>query len=95
MPWRESCKMDERMKFITRLQEGEKMSHLCAEFGISRQTGHKFLNRYRKEGIDGLKDKRRTPLRKARLTDSNIEGVILKLKRRSPIGEQRRSGRFL
>lgn len=46
MPWRESCKMDERMKFITRLQDGEKMSHLCAEFGISRQTGHKFLNRY-------------------------------------------------
>ena len=26
--------MDERMKFITRLQEGEKISHLCAEFGI-------------------------------------------------------------
>jgi len=56
------------------------MSRLCAEFGISRQTGHKFLNRYRKEGIEGLKDKRRVPLRKAHLTDSNIERVILKLK---------------
>ena len=67
-------------KFIIRLQEGEKMSHLCAEFGISRQTGHKFLSRYRKEGVDSLKDKSRTPLRKAHLTDPNIEGVILKLK---------------
>ena len=80
MPWRESCKMDERMKFIARLQEGEKMSHLCAEFGISRQTGHKFLNRYRKEGVEGLKDKRRVPLRKAHLTDPKIEDTILKLK---------------
>jgi len=80
MPWKESCKMDERMKFIVRLQEGEKMSHLCAEFGISRQTGHKFLNRYRKEGTEGLKDKRRAPLRKAHLRDPNIERVIWKLK---------------
>ena len=84
MPWKESCKMDERMKFITRLQEGEKMSHLCAEFGIFRQTGHKFLNRYKVEGIEGLKDKRRTPIRKARLTEPNIEGVILKLKKEKP-----------
>ena len=84
MPWRESCKMDERIKFIARLQEGEKMSHLCAEFGISRQTGHKFLNRYKEEGIGGLNDKRRAPLRKAHLTDPNIEGVILKLKKEKP-----------
>ena len=76
MPWRESYKMDERMKFIARLREGEKMSHLCAEFGISRQTGHKFLNRYKKEGIEGLKDKRRVPLRKAHLTDPRVEGEI-------------------
>jgi len=81
MPWRESCKMDERIKFIARLQEGEKMSHLCAEFGISRQTGHKFLNRYREEGIGGLKDKRRAPLRKAHLTHPKIEESILKEKK--------------
>ena len=80
MPWRESCKMYERMKFITRLQDGEKMSHLCAEFGISRQTGHKFLNRYKKEGFDGLKDKRRVPLRKAHAIAPSIERAILKLK---------------
>ena len=80
MSLRESCKMDERMKFIIYLQEGEKMSHLCAEFGISRQTGHKFLNRYREEGIEGLKDKRRVPLRKAHAIAPSIERAILKLK---------------
>ena len=31
--------MDERLRFVARLLEGEKMAPLCAEFGISRKTG--------------------------------------------------------
>jgi len=31
--------MDERLRFVARLFEGEKMAPLCAEFGISRTTG--------------------------------------------------------
>jgi transposase len=42
------CKpMDERLKFIARLLEGERMAPLCREFGISRATGYKIFNRYR------------------------------------------------
>jgi len=33
--------MDERLRFVARLLEGEKMAPLCAEFGISRKTGYK------------------------------------------------------
>lgn len=29
MRWRECCKMDERLRFIARLLEGEKMAPLC------------------------------------------------------------------
>jgi hypothetical protein len=32
--------MDERLRFVARLLEGEKMARLCAEFGISRKTGY-------------------------------------------------------
>jgi putative transposase len=42
MPWQECQKMDERLRFIARLLEGEKIAALCREFDISRQTGHKF-----------------------------------------------------
>ena len=35
MPWRECCKMDERLRFVARLLEGEKMAVLCHEFDIS------------------------------------------------------------
>jgi nucleoid-associated protein YgaU len=38
--------MDERLKFIARLLDGEKMAVLCRQFGISRKTGYKILTRY-------------------------------------------------
>jgi transposase len=47
MPWKESSVMDERMRFVIRLQEGESMAFLCREFGISRKTGYKILDRYK------------------------------------------------
>ncbi len=40
MPWKECKPMDERLRFIARLLEGEKMAPLCREFGISRVTGY-------------------------------------------------------
>ena len=46
MPWKECKSMDERLKFIARLLDGEKMAPLCREFGISRVTGYKIFNRY-------------------------------------------------
>ena len=41
MGWKECSLMDEKLKFIARLLEGEKMAPLCREFGISRKTGYK------------------------------------------------------
>jgi len=36
--------MDERLRFVARLLEGEKMAPLCAAFGISRKTGYKIFD---------------------------------------------------
>ncbi len=46
MPWKECHVMDERLRFVARLLEGEKMAALCDEFGISRKTGYKIFQRY-------------------------------------------------
>ncbi len=54
MPWNECKPMDERLRFIARLLEGEKMAPLCREFGISRVTGYKIFERYKECGLDGL-----------------------------------------
>ena len=47
MPWKECNVEDERLRFVARLQGGEKMAALCREFGISRKTGYKIFNRYK------------------------------------------------
>ena len=65
MPWKECKPMDERLKFIGRLLQGEKMAPLCREFGISRVTGYKIYNRYKECGLDGLYDRSRAPYRQA------------------------------
>ncbi len=46
--------MDERLRFVARLLEGEKMAELCREFDISRKTGYKIFQRYKDLGLDGL-----------------------------------------
>jgi putative transposase len=72
--------MDERMRFVARLMEGEKMAVLCREFDISRKTGYKIYNRYKHAGIEGLTDRSRRPYRHANRLPFQIEQLILQLK---------------
>ncbi|MEM1146094.1 MAG: IS481 family transposase [Pseudomonadota bacterium] len=81
MPWNESNHMDERLRFIARILEGEKMSVACREAGISRKTGYKFYNRYLEEGVRGLEDRARSPYRHPNKTPFQIEASILRLKK--------------
>src|SRR3954471_11129641 len=66
MPWKECSVMDERMRFVIRLKDGESMASLCREFGISRKTGYKIFERYEECGLEGLSDRTRRPFRYAR-----------------------------
>jgi putative transposase len=73
--------MDERLRFIGRLLEGEKMARLCREFGISRVTGYKIFNRYKACGLDALNDRSRRPYRQANRLPFQVERTILGIKR--------------
>jgi len=73
--------MDERLKFIARLLEGEKMARVCREFGISRVTGYKIFNRYKECGLDALNDRSRRPYRHANKLPFQVERTILAIKR--------------
>ena len=84
MPWNECKRMDERLRFVARLLEGENMSALCREFGISRPTGYKFFNRYKDLGLEGLEDRSRRPYRHANKLPFQIERAILAIKRKRP-----------
>jgi putative transposase len=84
MPWHECSKVDERLRFVARLLEGEKMAVLCREFDISRKTGHKIFNRYQECGLEGLTDRSRRPYRQANRLPFQIEALILQLKKEHP-----------
>jgi transposase InsO family protein len=76
--------MDERVRFIGRLLDGEGMSELCREFGISRKTGYKIFNRYRQDGVEALTDRSRRPVRYANQLPGQVEAMIVRLKREKP-----------
>ena len=84
MPWKASSVMDERLRFVARLLDGEQMSVVCREFGISRKTGYKIFDRYKEHGLEALTDRSRRPVRYANQLPAQIENLIVSLKRDKP-----------
>ena len=76
--------MDERLRFVVKLLDGEAMTEVCREFGISRKTGYKIFARYREHGAEALSDRSRRPVRYANQLPAQIESLIVRLKREKP-----------
>jgi len=84
MPWKASSVMEERLRFVARLLDGEGMSDVCRSFGISRKTGYKIFNRYKAHGLEALCDRSRRPVRYANQLPEPIERLIVQLKKEKP-----------
>lgn len=84
MPWKEVSVMEERLRFIARLLDGEGMSAVCREFGISRKTGYKIWDRYRQDGLEALCDRSRRPVRYANQLPDQVERLIVSTKKDKP-----------
>lgn len=76
--------MEERMRFVVRLLDGEPMSGLCREFGISRKTGYKIFDRYQHHGLEALSDRSRRPVRYANQLPEPVERMIVRAKQDKP-----------
>ena len=84
MPWKERSIVEERMRFVLRLRDGESMASLCREFDISRVTGYKIFDRYKECGLEGLTDRARTPYRYAHKLPEQLEAMIVSMRREKP-----------
>jgi transposase len=84
MPWKASSVMEERLRFVARLLDGETMTEVCRDFGISRKTGYKIFVRYKEHGLEALNDRSRRPVRYANQPPVQIEGLIVRLKAEKP-----------
>ena len=84
MPWKECSVMDERLRFVARVLEGEAMTEVCRAFGISRKTGYKIFKRYKEHGLEALSDRSRRPVRYANQLPPQIESLIVGCKQNKP-----------
>src|SRR5258705_1822181 len=85
MPWKESRIVDQRLQFLSSYQKEEmSVSDLCREFGVSRPTGYRWINRYKEVGPEGLLDLSRKPHGCSHATSEATENVILALRSKHP-----------
>ena len=74
------------MRFILRHEAGEEtFAELCRQFGISRKTGYKMVNRYKAHGEAGLLDRSRAPHHSPNATPPEIAERIIEEKRAHPM----------
>lgn len=95
MPWKECSSMNERMKFVIRLEQGERMTDLCREFGVSRKTGYKIWNRYKLKGPNGLFDESQKPITNPNKISELKVRMILNLKAEYPTWGARKLRQYL
>ena len=84
MPWQEASIMDQRREFVVLASlEGANVSALCARFGISRETGHKWLRRAAC-GLESYADRSRRPLHSPTRTEAPVEAAVLSIRDAHP-----------
>src|SRR6266446_10387666 len=85
MPWREMSPMEQRLEFIREfVTELFTMTDLTAQYGISRKTGYKWLERYRTDGACGLLDHSRRPHHTPHATDPELVAALIAQRHRHP-----------
>jgi transposase len=94
MPWKESCIVNERVKFIADVLKGElSTTVLCQQYGIARKTGYKWMERFQEAGPAGLEDLGRRSRNCAHATPEAVVQEILKLRyQASDLGRAQTAG---
>ena len=96
MPWRKMSVVDARNAFIDAyLSREETMTALCAEFGISRDKGYKWIRRYDEEGRAGLLDRPKIAHSLPHATKHEVIEMLVSSRRRFPNWGPRKLKAFL
>src|SRR6476660_10170062 len=85
MPWKESHALEQRNKFITEWSKGgQSITDLSRAFGISRKTAYKWLERFDRNGRDGLADRSRAPQHSPQSISEEQKTLIVSERRLHP-----------
>ena len=92
MPWKDLRPVDERVLFVADyVRELYSFSELCARYGVSRKTGYKWVERYRREGVEGLGERSRRPQKQPTQLPYAVQQAIIELRgsRRTELGPKK------
>lgn len=96
MPWSTRDTMSLREEFIgLALQEGANRRELCRRFGISPQTGYKWLARHAQHGPGGLLDQSRRPRQSPMVTPQAVQQAVVAMRQEHPAWGGRKIARRL
>lgn len=96
MPWRETCPMDQRRRFIEDWLDDEwSFVGLCESYGISPKTGYKWVERFKTGGFDGLSERSRAREAHSNATSASIEARIVEFRHLHPFWGPRKLKRRL
>jgi len=85
MPWQERRVMSLRIEFVEKASKaGANVSALSREYGISRETGHKWLQRFRELGYEGLEEQSRRPSSSPLATAEDVVAAVLAARESHP-----------
>jgi len=85
MGWQEASVVEQRFEFVTLASaQGANIADLCRRFGVSRQTGYKWLVRFRLQQKDGLSDRPRRPHTSPEKSPAEVEQAVLALRDAHP-----------
>ena len=77
--------MDQKIQFVSLAATGRfTVSQLCEDFDISRKTGHKWLNRYARQGAKGLAELSRRPQGCSHQSAEAVVALIIKERKIHP-----------
>ena len=85
LPWRQTNPEEEQIQFIERWKAGRvTFAELCGQFGISRKTGYKRVQRYEAYGWEGLGDRSRVRHRHPNRTSRAVAERLIAFKHARP-----------
>lgn len=96
MPFQTRTIMTSREEYVKQAtKDNSNISELCKRFGISRTTGYKWLRRFETYGVDGLRDKSKSPRHSPNKTPKKIEELVVSLRDEQPAWGARKIHKIL
>ncbi len=85
MPWSEIKAEEQRKLFVDEwLAKDATVTQLCDRFGVSRQTGHKWIRRFKEDGQRGLGSRSRAPLSHPNAAPAAVRELVLQAREKHP-----------